>query len=94
MNLTKERTGRYPRTVTANRHVHRWVSLVLSLVLSLQLLPSGARAADDAPLEWRSFGRVESPMTQGTTAQNTYIFEVSSGTRLGGGAAENVLYLS
>ena len=92
MNLTKERTGKYPRTVTANRHVRRWVSLVLSLVLSLQLLPSGVRAADDAPLEWRSFGRVESPMTQGTTAQNTYIFEVSSGTRLGGGAAENVLY--
>ena len=92
MNLTKERTGKYPRTVTANRHVRRWVSLVLSLVLSLQLLPSGVRAADDAPLEWRSFGRVESPMTQGTAAQNTYIFEVSSGTRLGGGAAENVLY--
>lgn len=92
MNLTKERTGKYPRTVTANRHVRRWVSLVLSLVLSLQLLPAGARAADDAPLEWRSFGRVESPMTKGTAAQNTYIFEVSSGTRLGGGAAENVLY--
>ncbi|MBQ9719641.1 MAG: hypothetical protein IJV64_02995 [Oscillospiraceae bacterium] len=31
-------------------------------------------------------------MTQGTAAKNTYIFEVSSGTRLGGGAAEHVLY--
>ena len=92
MNLTKERTGKYPRTVTANRHVRRWASLVLSLVLSLQLLPVGARAADDTPLEWRPFGRVESPMTQGTATRNTYIFEVSSGTRLGGGAAENVLY--
>ena len=92
MNLTKERTGKYPRTVTADRRVRGWIALVLSLALSLQLLPATARAADDAPLEWQSFGRVESPMTQGTAAQNTYIFEVSSGTRLGGGAAENVLY--
>ena len=92
MNLTKERTGKYPRTVTADRRVRGWIALVLSLALSLQLLPATARAADDAPLEWQPFGRVESPMTQGTAAQNTYIFEVSSGTRLGGGAAENVLY--
>ncbi len=92
MNLTKERTGRYLRTVTANRRVRGWIALVLSLVLSVQLLPVSALAADDAPLDWRTFGRAESPMTQGTAAQNTYIFEVSSGTRLGGGAAENVLY--
>ncbi|MBQ9464987.1 MAG: hypothetical protein IJU67_06880, partial [Lachnospiraceae bacterium] len=91
MNLTKERTGGFTGTAAARR-VRRAAALVLSLVLSLQFLPARARAAEDAPLEWQTFGRPDESLTQGTAAENTYILEVSSGTRLGGGAAENVLY--
>lgn len=92
MNLTKERTGGLLGAILADRHVRSCAALLLSLALSLQLLPVSARAAEDTPLSWESFGRVESPMSKGEAAQNTYIFEVSSGTRLMGGAAENVLY--
>ena len=92
MNLKKERTNRYPGTVTAGRHVRGWLAFVLTIALSLQLLPVSARAAEDAPLNWQSLESVESPLTQGKAVTNTYIFEVSSGTRQGGGAAENVLY--
>ena len=75
MNLKKERTNRYPGTVTAGRHVRGWLAFVLTIALSLQLLPVSARAAEDAPLNWQSLKSVESPLTQGKAATNTYIFE-------------------
>lgn len=92
MNLTKDRKGGHMSAIFARRRVRSWAALVLSLALSLQLLPVGVRAVDNAPLNWQSFGRAEKPVTDGKAVQNTYILEVSTGTRLKGAAAKNVLY--
>ena len=70
----------------------RLAAFAFSLVLCFQLLPVTTWAAEDTTLNWQSFGRGNSPVSEGSQMTNTYIMEVSSGSRLGGGAAENVLY--
>lgn len=78
--------------MTGGRSVRALIALALSFALSIQLLPVSARAAEDAALSWKPFGRSGAPVSDGKEMTNTYILEVSNGSRLGGGAAENVLY--
>ena len=72
-------------------------AFMLVLVLLFQHLPLAnlrAKAAEgDESLSWKKLGDFQ-PITAGTGPGNTYILEVSSGTRQGGGAAENVLYFA
>ncbi|MBR6376257.1 MAG: hypothetical protein IKS05_00665 [Oscillospiraceae bacterium] len=74
----------------------RVLASMLALFLCLQLfgLTPGAEAAELrlAPTKVTVQNGSESPASGGTAATNTYILEVSSGSRKGGGTADNVLY--
>ena len=65
--------------------------IALLLALCVQLLPAPEAAAAD--LNWTATGE-NRQLSEGTAVQNTYILEISSGTRYGGGVAENVLFFS
>ena len=72
----------------------RGLAVLLLLLLCLELLPAGVKAAEgDTNLNWKT---LESPgaVSPGTAVTNTYIFEISSGTRYGGGVTDNVLFFS
>ena len=74
--------------------LRRICAFALILMLSLQLLPGLALAADDEEggSDWKTLDNTEKPASSGKAMTNTYIFEVSCGTRQGGGTADNVLY--
>ena len=76
------------------RFLRRICAFSLILMLSLQLLPGLALAADDeeGSSDWKTLDNTEKPASSGKAVTNTYIFEVSCGTRQGGGTADNVLY--
>ena len=73
----------------------RMVAVLLLLLLCLDLLPVAARAADEgsAPLNWKTLEST-GKASAGTAVENTYILEISSGTRRGGGVTDNVLFIS
>ena len=70
---------------------------ILLLLLGLGLVPAGAEAAgeepESAPLSWKTL-QGAGPASAGRAVENTYILEVSSGTRQGGGVTDNVLFIS
>ena len=80
----------------------RILALALSLVFTVQLIPATALASDSgigtetetntSPYEWQKTNTEDQRVSTGKAAENTYIFEVSSGTRQGGEAADNILY--
>ena len=78
--------------------LRRVCAFALILMLSLQLLPGAALADDDggdgsgSGSEWKTLDNTGKPASSGKAVTNTYIFEVSCGTRQGGGTADNVLY--
>ena len=74
----------------------RAAALALILLLCLQLLPGMARAAEGdeekTAIVWETMDNSANTASNGKRVSNTYILEVSSGTRQGGGVADNVLY--
>ena len=72
--------------------LRRAVALLALLSLFSEPLPA---AGDDTPADsaWRTMGSAGA-VSQGEAVENTYILEISSGTRNGGGAADNVLFFS
>ena len=74
--------------------LRRICAFALILMLSLQLLPGLALAADDeeSSSDWKTLDNTGKALSSGKSMTNTYIFEVSCGTRQGGGTADNVLY--
>ena len=74
--------------------LRRLMSVLLVLAMLFQLLPDSAVKAEASSggtaKELGKFSRVGS----GRNMTNTYILEISSGTRNGGGAADNVLYFA
>ncbi len=78
---------------SSGRRVRRgFLAGLLAAVLLIQSLPLAAFAdeAQESAMTWKAMG---SPTADtGTAAKNTYVFEVSSGTRQGGGVADNILY--
>ena len=77
------------------RMLRRLTSVLLVLAMLFQLLPGSAKKAEAASAstekELGKFSKVGSGTNAGS---NTYILEISSGTKSGGGAAENVLYFA
>ena len=71
------------------------VAMLLLLLLCLELLPVAAKAADEgsASLTWKTMESA-GKASAGTAVENTYILEISSGTRMGGGITDNVLFIS
>ena len=69
----------------------RIAAFVLIALLCLQQLPGRARA-DNESTAWKTIDGTLNPVSSGRSRTNTYILEVSSGTRQGGGTADNVLY--
>lgn len=92
MKIITIRCRKTIKKLFGNQRARRLAAFALSCAMCLSLLPVPSRAADDTALSWQSFGRGGSPVSEGREMTNTYIMEVSSGSRLGGGAAENVLY--
>ena len=77
--------------------LRRIAALSLVLLLGLQLLPGHALAAEGdgtktSAVTWKTMDNTQKAVSAGKAVTNTYILEVSSGTRQGGGTAENVLY--
>jgi hypothetical protein len=82
--------------------LRRFCAFALILMLSLQLMPGIALADDDGDgddgggssgsSDWKTLDNTGKPASSGKAVTNTYIFEVSCGTRQGGGTADNVLY--
>ena len=73
--------------------LRRVCAFALILMLSLQLLPGLALAADgDEGAAWKTLDNSLNRASSGKSVENTYIFEVSCGTRRGGDSADNVLY--
>ena len=77
--------------------VRRIAALALILLLGLQQLPGHALAAEGdgtktSAVTWKTLDDTRKPVSAGKAVENTYILEVSSGTRQGGGTADNVLY--
>ena len=77
---------------------HRITAVLLVLAMLLQLLPGTAREAEAssqpaAAGQEKEIGKF-SKVGSGQSKTDTYILEVSSGTKSGGGAAENVLYFA
>ena len=77
------------------------VAALLAFVLSCQILPAVTFADEDdgssttsADLAWKTLAGKNDNVGSGRAVGNTYILEVTSGTRSGGGAAENVLYFA
>ena len=75
----------------AGRNAKRIVSAFLCLVMVFGFVPQTG-GGEAYALTWKPLGNT-SPNT-GNYVKNTYILEVSSGTRLGGGYADNVLYFA
>ena len=73
-------------------YLRRACAFALIFLLSLQLLPGVSLAADEDSAAWKTLDNRENHASFGKAVTNTYIMEVSSGTRQGGGAADNVLY--
>ena len=72
--------------------LRRVCAFAIVLILSLQLLPGLSLAAGDEGSSWKTLDNSEKQASSGKAVENTYIFEVSCGTRRGGDAADNVLY--
>ena len=72
--------------------LRRFFAGMMAAALLAAMLPLSAFADEtaDAAITWKAMGAPEA--STGTAAKNTYIFEVSSGTRQGGGVADNILY--
>ena len=93
----KRNTARRPLTA-----VKRTLALVLAMLICAQLLPLGLSAkasatltSDAEALAALSWTNLTVPtVSEGEITQNTYIFEVSSGTKSGGGSFDNVLYFA
>ena len=72
--------------------LRRVCAFAIVLILSLQLLPGLSLAAGDEGSSWKTLDDSEKQASSGKAVENTYIFEVSCGTRRGGDSADNVLY--
>ena len=85
---------RHPR----GRGLCRAAAVALLVFTLLQLLPAGRilaaeedeSSSGEAVLQWQTLAGTTA--SAGKKMENTYILEVSSGTRQGGGCADNVLY--
>ena len=81
---------------TKRHHRHgayrRVIGLVMLMLLCMELLPV-TTSVSAAGVNWTDV-KPTGTVSAGNSVQNTYIFEVSSGTRQGGGAADNVLFFS
>ena len=74
------------------RFLRRLTSVLLVLAMLFPALPAKTAEASSSGTE-KEIGKF-SKVGSGTAKTKTYILEVSSGTRNGGGAAENVLYFA
>ena len=75
--------------------LRRIAALALIVLLGLQQLPGHALAAEGdetSAVAWKTLDNTRKTASAGKAVENTYILEVSSGTRQGGGTADNVLY--
>ena len=72
--------------------LRRTAAFVLVMLLFLQQLSVLAHAADSESTAWKTIDGTLNTASAGSSRTNTYILEVSSGTRQGGGTADNVLY--
>ena len=75
--------------------LRRAAALMLVLLLCLQFLPGQARADEGSAstgVAWKTMDNTQNTASAGQKMTNTFILEVSSGTRQGGGTADNVLY--
>ena len=77
---------------TRSGRVRRLLALTLALLMGLGFLPAPTRAAESDSSIWKTLDNTDKTVSAGKAMTNTYILEVSSGTRQGGGVAENVLY--
>ena len=75
-----------------SRRLRRVCAFALILMLSLQLLPGLSLAAGEDAGSWQTLDNSSKQASSGKAVENTYIFEVSCGTRRGGDSADNVLY--
>ena len=78
-------------TLGLGKLVRRIFALALTALMGFQLLPGTARA-DETDSMWKTLDNTQQTVSAGKAVSNTYILEVSSGSRLGGGPADNVQY--